>query len=549
VTAPRAPAIAALLLTVLGVARIVATWHEIAQTVDETPNIACGMQWLDKGRYDYGPFHPPLSRVAMAIGPYLYGARSQGLPDRWKEGNAVLNSARKPERALKLARAGILPFFLAATAIVFFWSRRLNGDWGAVASVFVFTNLPPVLAHSGIATTDMAVAAGVAAALYAFTRWLDEPTILRSVLLGLALAFAFLSKFSALLSVSLTVICILVLYCLAERPGPGALWSRPKLLAIAGAVAFLTIWAAYRFSWGHMSEPLVGDATSQGGLLGRIPAPVLRVVQSANVPAPQVLDGLWAVHEHNYVGHAAYLLGQFRMTGWWYFFPVALGVKAPLAFLVLCGIGIGSMLLRPPGWRFWVPVAGAAVILVMCMPAQLNIGSRYLLPMFPLLSVVSGFAVVRLCAGRAGRVAAAVLLAWLCVSSATAHPDYLAYFNEIASRHPENVLVDSDLDWGQDVKRLCRKVKELHIDRLYLAVQYSGDDSRLDLPPWDGLDPWKPVTGWVAVSFTRIKTYSWLVAQQNERSEPGFAWLERYRPVARVGKSILLYYIPAQANR
>ena len=28
------------------------------------------------------------------------------------------------------------------------------------------------------------------------------------------------------------------------------------------------------------------------------------------------------------------------------------------------------------------------------------------------------------------------------------------------------------------------------------------------------------------------------------RSEPGFAWLERHQPVARVGKSILLYYIP-----
>jgi hypothetical protein len=48
----------------------------------------------------------------------------------------------------------------------------------------------------------------------------------------------------------------------------------------------------------------------------------------------------------------------------------------------------------------------------------------------------------------------------------------------------------------------------------------------------------------VAVSFTRLKTYAWLVARQQGRRELAFAWLDRYQPVARVGKSILLYYIP-----
>jgi len=333
-----------------------------------------------------------------------------------------------------------------------------------------------------------------------------------------------------------------------ERPGWRIPAARLKLLALAAIVALAAIWAAYRFSWGRMTEPLVDDATSQRGPLAHVPVPLLRAIQNSRMPAPQILDGLWAVHEHNYGGHAAYLLGQFRMTGWWYFFPVALGVKAPIAFLLLSAAGIGWMLWRRPGWRFWVPPAGAFVILVMCMPAQLNIGSRYLLPMFPLLSIVAGIAVARLFETRAGGAAAVALLGWLCLSSALAHPDYLAYFNEIAGSHPENFLVDSDLDWGQDVKRLCRKLKELHVDRVYLALHYSGDDTRLDLPPWEGLDPWQPVTGWVAASFTRLKTYSWLVAREQGRSEPGFAWLERHQPVARVGKSILLYYIPAAAR-
>jgi hypothetical protein len=533
------------LMSLVGVVRIVSTYQQISQTVDETPNIACGMQWLDLGRYDYGPFHPPLSRIAMAIGPYLYGARSQGLPDRWQEGNAVLNSARKPEKALKLARAGILVFFLAATVVVWLWSRRLAGDWGAVAAVFVFTNLPPVLAHSGIATTDMAVAAGVCTAIYGFSRWLEEPaSARRSVMLGLAVAFAFLGKFSSLLTVSAGVACMVAMYALSERPGWRIPWRRAGSLALAAVVAFFVVWTAYRYSWGRMAQPLVEDATSQTGIMAHVPVGLLRVIQQMPMPAPEIPDGLWSVHEHNEAGHAAWLLGQFRIGGWWYFFPVAMGVKAPLAFLLLCAIGIAFIALRRGGWRHWTPPVCAALIMAVCMPARLNIGSRYLLPMFPMLSVVAGLAVVRLWEMQRGRVVAVVLLGWLTVSVALAHPDYLAYFNELAGKHPENILVDSDLDWGQDVKRLCRRLKELHVKQLYMQVHYSGDDSKLDLPPWEGLEPYQQVKGWVAVSFTRTKTWSYLMAQQQGKSEPALAWLDRYQPRERVGKSILLYYIP-----
>jgi hypothetical protein len=42
---------------------------------------------------------------------------------------------------------------------------------------------------------------------------------------------------------------------------------------------------------------------------------------------------------------------------------------------------------------------------------------------------------------------------------------------------------------------------------LWTAVLYTGDDTRLDLPAWEALEPFQPVTGWVAVSFTMLKTY------------------------------------------
>jgi 4-amino-4-deoxy-L-arabinose transferase-like glycosyltransferase len=524
------------LLVAAGVARIALTYRVVAQTVDETPNIACGMQWLDQGRYDLGPFHPPLARIAMSIGPYLYGLRSQGLPDRWKEGNAILHSRKRYATALTLARLGILPFFILAAACVWLWSRRILGEWGGVAAVFLFTNLPAVLAHSGIATTDMAVAAGVVFALYGWTRWLEQPDLRRSLLLGVAVAMALLAKFSAFLVVPLCAASILVLYWIGARNLP-ALWTttRAAMLALAAVVAFLLIWAGYRFSVGHLREPVdSGMAASSRWWAALAGLPV---------PAPQMGDGLLLVRVLNKDGHPAFLLGQFRKTGWWYFFPVAVAVKTPLAVLILAAVGLVSAA-REKRWQAWAPGACCVAILAACLPSHLNTGLRYILCLFPMLAIVAAQGVMWLWSRGWWRLAAAGLLLWLGVSSLAAHPDYIPYFNELAGRHPERILVDSDLDWGQDFKRLVWKLRELRVEHLYLACLWSGDDSRIGLPAWDGLEPYQPVKGWVAISYTTMKTQGLYLARAMGRSEPAYAWLERYQPVWKVGKSILLYHIP-----
>ncbi|HXB72333.1 MAG TPA: glycosyltransferase family 39 protein [Candidatus Acidoferrales bacterium] len=580
----RAPFLLFLLLTAVGVARIVSSYRAIAQTSDETPNIACGMQYLDLGRYDYGAFHPPLVRLAIALGPYLYGARSQRLPDRWREGNAVLNSARRYGKALTLARLGILPFFVLASACVWLWGRSLLGEWGALAPVFLFTNIPPVLAHAGVATMDMAIGAGVCAALLAFARWLEQPTPGRGVMLGVGLALAFLSKFSSVLLVPVCVAAIVVLRARKPLPygrgsegvstgrgsagvstgisaGPG--WAASAGIALL--VASLLIWAAYGFSFGRITEHVADDAAAQGGILARVPAPLYRLLERTSLPAPAIVDGLWQVHNHVEGGHAAYLLGRNSLHGWWYFFPVALSLKTPLALLILAGAGWFALFrekLRPFDWRAWVPAVAGAAILLVNLPTSLNIGVRYMLPLYPMLALTGGVGAVYLLRGGRDplgreaegargssasvwpRVLAVFLMLWTAVSAWAAHPDYLAYFNEFAGSHPERYLVDSDLDWGQDMNLLVAELKRRHVPRLHMQCLYTGDDSRLDLPIWDSLEPYQPVTGWVAISFTMQKTYGWVVAQQKGRGDLAFAWLDRYQPVARVGKSILLYDIP-----
>ena len=526
----------------MGAGRIAATYHSIAQTSDESSNLACGIEWLDQGRYVLGPFHPPLARIALSIGPYLYGARSQGWSDRWKEGNAVLNSAHRYATTLMLARIGILPFFALACTIVWLWGRRLLGDWGAVIALFLFTNLPPVLAHAGVATSDMAVGAGVCTAAYAFLRWREEPDLRRSLLLGMALAVAFLAKFS---SVVLVPACMLVILLLGKVAGTARdRGSQPALryLAVALLLAALLVWSAYRFSFGHMTEHVAEDAAGQAGVWPKIPPSWLHALENAPMPAPQILDGFWQVHNHVEGGQAAYLLGQNSMRGWWYFFPVALAVKTPLGLLLLSIVGMVAAVRGKRLW--WIPPALLLTILFVCMPSTLNIGVRYALPLYPMMALTAAIGAVYLFRrGKWSMVLASVLMFWTLASSLAAHPDYLAYFNEIAGSRPERLLVDSDLDWGQDMKQLAAALKQRHVEYFHLAALYSGDYALVDLPPWDDLKPYQPVTGWVAISFTMLKTYGWLVAQQTGRSEPAFAWLDRYHPVARIGKSFLLFYI------
>ena len=549
-----APFLLFLLLTALGVARIVSTYRAMAQTSDETPNIACGMQYLDLGRYDYGAFHPPLARLAIAVGPYLYGARSQNLPDRWHEGNAVLNSARRYGKTLTLARMGILPFFVLACTCVWLWGRRLLGNWGSLAPLFLFTNIPPVLAHAGVATMDMAVGAGVCAALLAFTVWLDEPTPWRGVMLGTGLALAFLSKFSSLMLLPACMLAIVALRWGTRFRPPNPKPTARALTLLPFLLAFLLIWAAYGFSFGRITEHVADDAAGQSGILTRVPAPVYHFLERTPWPAPQILDGLWQVHNHVEGGHAAYLLGHNSLHGWWYFFPVALALKTPLGLLILAAAGWLGLVrdelyqkkLRPFDWRPWAPAVAGAVILLVNLPTGLNIGVRYMLPLFPMLALTGGMGAVYLFRRpqRWGAGLAAALMLWMAVSSWTAHPDYLAYFNELGGSRPERYLVDSDLDWGQDMNLLVAEVKRRGVTRLHMACLYTGDDSRLDLPSWDSLEPYQPVTGWVAISFTMQKTYGWVAAQERGRSDLAFAWLDRFQPVTRVGKSILLYNIP-----
>jgi Dolichyl-phosphate-mannose-protein mannosyltransferase len=532
-----------LICTATGVGRIVATYPVFSQTWDEPAHIAAGMEWIDRGTYTYEPLHPPLARVFTALGPRLAGIRSAGHESVWLEGNSILHAGRRYDRNLALARAGVLPFFVLASIVVFLWARRIGGWPTAAAAVVLFTTLPPVLGHAGVATTDMAITATVALAAYCAILWLEEPTVPRGLLLGVSLAAALLSKFSALLFLPAGAAAIALVRWWTRHAGHDEASPRPSTKAIRAVylAALLTVWAGYRFSIGPLVPPL-GTPTAAPPSQG----PLESLAQARVFPAPAFFEGMGQLAAKNRAGHKSYLLGEVRDTGWWYFFPVALAVKTPLAFVLLVVAGMVAAIRMPlAGDRagHLMPLAIAVAILLVCLPSRINIGLRHVLPLYPFLAITAGAGVVGLARVRrvapAGAVCAALLAGWQLTTSIRTHPDYLAYFNGLAGDQPERILVDSDLDDGQDLKRLADTLRARQVPAVWLAYAGSATVSEHGLPPVRWLEPHQRVTGWVAASL-----YSLKLGSLGRPGHDDFAWLEPYEPVARVGRSIRLYYIP-----
>jgi hypothetical protein len=192
---------------------------------------------------------------------------------------------------------------------------------------------------------------------------------------------------------------------------------------------------------------------------------------------------------------------------------------------------------RDPASPLLVPGIVAAAVLIVCVFSRVNIGLRHILPIYPFLAIIAGFGASSLWKARrinlVARGAVVGLILWQCASSAYAHPDYLAYFNEMAGRHPERILIDSDLDWGQDVKRLADTLLAHGIKEV--SVRYLGGGALERHGPFTvrQLVPHERTSGWVAVSEFEL------------RVRGGFSWLEAYKPVSLVGRSIRLYYVPA----
>ncbi len=393
--------------------------------------------------------------------------------------------------------------------------KHLLAAFTATALVATY---PPLLGHAGLATTDLAAVATVLLFLFCLDRWADAPTHRRAAAVGAAFGVAALCKLTA------PAFCLPLggAWLLARRMAKSPLPHGQRLawttvlaqIGIAGAVAFMAVWACYRFSVGRLDDlppmtyigtPVLPPAAERSAFM----AWLCRL----RLPAPEFWDGFLFLKAHDKHGHPAFLLGQIRdRGGFWDFYLVGLLLKSPLSFLALLVACLPALLRKrtaPLDARALGAGLAAVVALALSTLLTVNIGLRHLLIAVPLLAIFIAGAVtpwVEELAQRERRtrlvapLALAALLAAGAVTVETARPQLMAYFNPLAGREPSHALIDSDLDWGQDFLLLKRELRARQISSAHYGFFGTMNPCSPDLPQLLPLVPKAPETGWIVLS-------------------------------------------------
>ncbi|KPJ59371.1 MAG: hypothetical protein AMJ46_11590 [Latescibacteria bacterium DG_63] len=532
--------------------------REDSPTYDEPNHVTSGYSYLKTGDFRMSLAQPPVGRMFLAL-PLLamrldlpVGNESWRTADDWTFAREFLfHSGNDADRIMFWARFQVLLLWALLGLVVFAWSRRLFGLRAGYFSLLLYVFSPNILAHGRLATMEIPFACLAFISAYFFWRLLEKPSARFVITSGVFVGLALSAKYSGLVLVFSFLISAVVWdrYRKAvwtdaakvgdTRPqGSLALSDDPDLPADDAAVSAKDAGnagsAGVPYGTGYNGLSLRGTVGFTiavlviGGVIALLSSgpgmrPVLDypAVQAkldkfgeegvfvfesdradelaqrlaSSLPLPRYVVGILFNHFHFKRGHPAYLAGEWKSGGWWYYFPIAFVLKVPLSLIILLAFAFFVRL------RSRLPLSSAEIVLV-CVPVvsllwsmgfvRLNIGFRHILFVLPFVHVLLGQVVSSYQGEKRsgpfrgsdytklsglGKLVPVLLLVWYCLASVSVSPHHLAYFNELAGgpRGGVNWLVDSNLDWGQDLKRLRRYVEENGITSLRLLYFGTGE--------------------------------------------------------------------------
>lgn len=542
-------------------------------TMDEQNHLARGLAFIHSGDPRLSLEHPPLVNSLSALPLLMLTAiRLPFDHPSWTElsppdvywyhfaEQLLWHYNQDVTRMLFLGRLPIIFLTIGLGVTGFHFARELWGRKPALLTLFLLLLEPNLLAHGRLITTDTGGALFAFLAVYLLWRLWQTNGWRRWAWAGIALGLAFGSKLSILGFLPiLALLAILPLYPSA----PGSYWQaagrRLWQLGTAVLLALFITWAIFGFEWGPF----------------RFPSGQLQFLHSYSGPMPTFWAGIDQIVNVSRGGRAAFLLGEFSNQGFWLYFPVAFLVKTPLAILIPLPLAAACLLWGKQTRRHALFLLLPAVYyFALSIWSGVNIGYRHLLPMLPfLLVLISGLASGRwqttLSESRTTdhrpritdhglritnyglRIALATLLL---LETLTIHPHYLSFFN-VAAGGPANgpgLLVDSNVDWGQDLLRLRTWMQANGVDSLKLGWFGAADPAYyglhyeplpgFPLPQFYGLwlappfDPTAPEPGLYAISASSLWESHW-----GQKSI--YPWFRARPPDDRIGYSIWIYRI------
>ncbi|MFQ5620946.1 MAG: ArnT family glycosyltransferase [Candidatus Nanoarchaeia archaeon] len=501
------------ILLVIFAATAMSSMSQKGMTTDELTHITAGYSYVKTHDFRLNPEHPPLMKTLSGL--FLLPLNPT-LPDHPSWDNALTDgeaqwvygaqffffSPNDPDTLLFWAR---LPIVLTALLLGFYiwrWAKELYGTKPAFLALILFTFSPNLLANSRIVHTDIGITTFAFITLYYWWHTLKKPSLNNTVKTGIALGLALAAKFSAVF-----------------------------LLAI---LPILAVWHATKEQQEDVKKYAKKIVMPFVLILGLAIIVIFLLYQIVGIAA--FFTGLWKVIVHSRIGHHSFLMGQRSMDGWWYYFIVTFLIKTPIALLALLIARIFYSKTKPFDKQTGFILIPAAIFFLAFMFNKINIGHRHILPIYPFLYLwISPLADVKKTAQKILLSAAVILYI---ISSIMIFPHYLAYFNEfVTPSNAHNYVIDSNIDWGQDLKGLGAWMKENNVDNITMA--YFGLDSRYyrDIT-WNELKC-KPTEGLIAISVNRL-----VGLKQND--EACTKWLHQFKPIEEIGYSIKIYNITEQ---
>ena len=526
---------------------------------------------------------------------------------QWDVGWLFLyRSQNDADKIIFWARLPMIILTLLCALFVYKWASELLGETWGLLPFFLFLFSPQVLAHGHYVTTDIAATFGFLICFYFFLKFLEKPNVKNLVLAGIGFGTSQLFKFTCAFAIPILFLIGLYFVKKYHLGKKGIAWLLFGLILIFLIGTFEIYLFYLHHTWNYPISKNFSDAKFllssfaggddptlstckkwQGNLERQIRClaeiDLLMIKNKYLRPLGHYLLGLLMAFQRSQGGHTTYFMGEVSASGWWYYFPLVFLMKEPIPSLILIFISLILLIKfliferKPiferknhlPSLHQFAMLSFVILYWAYSIHSPLNIGIRHILPTVPFIYILSAGALkewakpsikvfpknivlraivigLREIKFHFKILLISVLVFWYLLETLFIFPHFLAYFNQFVGG-PKNgykYVVNSNLDWGQDLKRLKKYIETHKIEKI--AVDYfGGGDPEYYLK--EKFIPWwsakgKP-EGYFALSLTYLQgAKGKLHPGQRRRPEDEYRWLkDPYHPFDRVGYSIFIY--------
>lgn len=453
-------------------------------TCDELgAHIPSGYLYWDSGKFSGGINNPPLGQLIITSLVKLLG----------------LEYTLFSEQHLFLFRLPVLIIGLLLAIFIYRFAVLLYDKKVAIIALFFFCFSPNILAHTSLASLDVPIAFFIFLVIYFSFSFIKNPRPLAFIGLSVSLSFALSTKVQAVLLVPLLIIIFAAYYKELKQN---------EKINIKIAIIYLLLFILTPLviiNVVYLSFPF----TSGNGILpGDFTASISQKFQ------------------HSEKGHFSYLLGKYSLEGWWYYFPLVILFKTPLAVLLFLFPGVFRKQSKKTLLFVLLPIL---VFLASAMRSHVNIGIRHILVIYPFIFLLAAIGAERMISinqppvrrrqlyiGIAGLMMFSYLVQAIFIT-----PHQLSYFNILAggSKNGHKILIDSNYDWGQNDYYLYKYIKEKDIN--YKINPYA----------------FEPTSGHILVNANAL--YGVLMG-----GAEAYKWLKQYKPINQIAYTWFEFYIP-----